>query len=135
MQLTKLFVLASVTLGAMAQYDDRLYNEAAYGGAFDYSTKAEEVVGYPILAKNGIGLTQHRLLHMEVEKKRFFHLNTVKCLIPACKLSKVKHAFFFFLLPTKINRGGKSTQSRLFNMVIASCFCRYTPFHLQLHAW
>ncbi|KAK9442148.1 hypothetical protein VB005_03203 [Metarhizium brunneum] len=43
MQLTNLFVFASVTLGAIAQYDDRLYNEAAYGGAFDYSTKPVEV--------------------------------------------------------------------------------------------
>ncbi|KID86655.1 hypothetical protein MGU_06127 [Metarhizium guizhouense ARSEF 977] len=43
MQLTKLFVLASLALGAMAQYDDGLYNEAAYEGAFDYSTNAREV--------------------------------------------------------------------------------------------
>lgn len=96
MQLTNLFVLASVTLGAIAQYDDGFYNEAAYGGAFDY-TNAEEVVGYPILAKNGLGLTQRRPLHMEHldKKKRFLHLTNVKCLEPACKLSKVKHAFFF----------------------------------------
>lgn len=105
MQLTNLFVLASVTLGAIAQYDDRLYNEAAYGGAFDY-TNAEEVVGYPILAKNGLGLTQRRPLHMEeVEKKRFLPLNTVKCLIPPCKLSKGSMPFFSLL--TKINRGGQ----------------------------
>ncbi|EXU99229.1 hypothetical protein X797_007657 [Metarhizium robertsii] len=43
MQLTNLFVLASVALGAMAQYDDGFYNEAAYEGAFDDSTYATEV--------------------------------------------------------------------------------------------
>ncbi|KFG79098.1 cell wall protein [Metarhizium anisopliae] len=46
MQLTNLFVLASVTLGAIAQYDDRLYNEAAYGGAFDYTNAEEVAVAY-----------------------------------------------------------------------------------------
>ncbi|KAG8410920.1 hypothetical protein J3458_016486 [Metarhizium acridum] len=60
MQLTKLIIFASAALGAVAQYDDGLYDEAVYEDSlYDNIDEYAIGVGHVTLVKNSSGgLTQ-----------------------------------------------------------------------------